>query len=114
MERYIFPGAIAPSLGQMSQIFEPAGLSVLDVENLRLHYARTAGCWRSAFEQARGTVAQMFDERFVRMWRLYLAGTQAAFLAGDLQLYQVLFAPARSNDIARTREHVYRASAAIP
>jgi cyclopropane-fatty-acyl-phospholipid synthase len=108
MERYIFPGAVAPSLGQMSRIFEPSGLSVLDVENLRLHYARTAGCWRSAFEQTRGTVAQMFDERFVRMWRLYLAGTQAAFLAGDLQLFQVLFAPARSNDIARTREHVYR------
>jgi cyclopropane-fatty-acyl-phospholipid synthase len=52
MERYIFPGAIAPSLGQMARIFEPAGLSVLDVENLRLHYARTAGCWRGRY--ARG------------------------------------------------------------
>ena len=110
MERYIFPGAIAPTLTQMMRIFEPAGLSVLDVENLRLHYARTAGCWRNAFEQARATVAQMFDERFVRMWRLYLAGTQAAFLSGDLQLFQVLFAPARSNAIARTRQHMYPAT----
>jgi cyclopropane-fatty-acyl-phospholipid synthase len=108
MERYIFPGAIAPSLGQMAALFEPTGLSVLDVENLRLHYARTAGCWRSAFEQSRATVAQMFDERFVRMWRLYLCGTQAAFLAGDLQLFQVLFAPARSNEIPRTRDYMYR------
>ena len=91
----------------MAALFEPTGLSVLDVENLRLHYARTAGCWRSAFEQARGTVAQMFDERFVRMWRLYLCGTQASFLSGDLQLFQVLFAPARSNNIPRTREHLY-------
>ena len=111
MERYIFPGACAPSLGQMAQIFEPNGLSVLDVENLRLHYARTAGCWLGAFEQARETVAKMFDERFVRMWRMYLAGTQAAFLSGDLQLFQVLFAPSRSNDIPRTREHIYRAGA---
>ncbi len=111
MERYIFPGACAPSLGQMSRIFEPNSLSVLDVENLRLHYARTAGCWLNAFEQARESVTKMFDERFVRMWRMYLAGTQAAFLSGDLQLFQVLFAPSRSNDIPRTREHIYRVGA---
>lgn len=111
MERYIFPGACAPSLDQMSRIFEPNSLSVYDVENLRLHYARTAGCWLSAFEQARESVTKMFDERFVRMWRMYLAGTQAAFLSGDLQLFQVLFAPSRSHDIPRTREHIYRAGA---
>jgi cyclopropane-fatty-acyl-phospholipid synthase len=107
MERYIFPGASPPSLAQMSKVFEPAGLSVLDVENLRLHYARTAGCWLAAFEKSRDQVARMFDERFVRMWRMYLAGTQAAFLSGDLQLFQVLVAPGRSNEIPLTREHVY-------
>ena len=110
MERHIFPGACPPSLSQMAPVFEPNDLSVLDVENLRLHYAHTAGCWRAAFEGARETVAKMFDERFVRMWRMYLAGTQAAFLSGDLQLFQVLFAPSRSNDIPRTREHIYRAA----
>jgi cyclopropane-fatty-acyl-phospholipid synthase len=112
MERYIFPGACAPSLSQVSKVFEPAGLSVLDVENLRLHYARTAGCWLAAFEQAREQVANMFDARFVRMWRMYLAGTQAAFLSGDLQLFQVLVAPGRSNEVPLTREHLYRAGPA--
>jgi cyclopropane-fatty-acyl-phospholipid synthase len=109
MERYIFPGACPPSLAQLSKVFEPAGLSVLDVENLRLHYARTAGCWLAAFEKSRDQVARMFDERFVRMWRMYLAGTQAAFLSGDLQLFQVLVAPARSNEVPLTREHIYQA-----
>jgi cyclopropane-fatty-acyl-phospholipid synthase len=106
MERNIFPGACPPSLAQMSQVFEPAGLSVLDVENLRLHYARTAGCWLAAFEESRDQVTRMFDARFVRMWRMYLAGTQAAFLSGDLQLFQVLVAPARSNEVPLTREHL--------
>jgi cyclopropane-fatty-acyl-phospholipid synthase len=109
MESHIFPGACPPSLAQMSKVFEPAGLSVLDVENLRLHYARTAGCWLAAFEKSREQVTGMFDARFVRMWRMYLAGTQAAFLSGDLQLFQVLVAPGRSNEIPLTREHVYRA-----
>ncbi len=109
MERYIFPGACPPSLAQMMKVFEPAGLSVLDAENLRLHYARTAGCWLAAFENSRDQVARMFDERFVRMWRMYLAGTQAAFLSGDLQLFQVLVAPGRSNEVPLTRGHIYSA-----
>jgi cyclopropane-fatty-acyl-phospholipid synthase len=109
MERHIFPGACPPSLAQLSKVFEPSGLSVLDVENLRLHYARTLGCWLAAFEKSRDQVARMFDERFVRMWRMYLAGSQAAFLSGDLQLFQILVAPSRSNDVPLTREHVYRA-----
>jgi len=112
MERYIFPGACPPSLAQMSAVFEPTGLSVLDVENLRLHYARTAGCWLAAFEAARDAVARQFDARFVRMWRMYLAGTQAAFLSGDLQLFQVLVAPARSNEVPLTRADLYRAAPA--
>jgi cyclopropane-fatty-acyl-phospholipid synthase len=42
IERRIFPGAYAPSIAEMMQIFEPWDLSVLDVENLRLHYAQDA------------------------------------------------------------------------
>ena len=108
IERYIFPGASIPSLGEMTQIFEPAGFSVLDVENLRLHYARTLGCWLQAFENSRDRIANMFDARFVRMWRMYLASSQAAFLAGEMQLFQVLFAPTGNNNVALTREHLYR------
>jgi len=79
IERRIFPGAYPPSLAEMMQIFEPWNLSVLDIENLRLHYARTLEHWWAAFERARDRVAAMYDEKFVRMWRLYLAGSVAAF-----------------------------------
>jgi cyclopropane-fatty-acyl-phospholipid synthase len=107
IERRIFPGAYPPSLKEMMDIFEPWNLSVLDVENLRLHYARTCGQWLEAFEAARDRVAAMFDERFVRMWRLYLAGSAAAFRTGELQLFQVVFAPGRSNAVPWTRADLY-------
>ena len=107
IEKRIFPGAYPPSLGEMMRIFEPWDLSVLDVENLRLHYAQTLRQWLDLYEAARGRVCEMFDEKFVRMWRLYLSGSIAAFTTGSLQLFQVLFAPHDNNDVAWTREHLY-------
>lgn len=107
IDRRIFPGANPPSLKQMMDIFEGAGFSVLDVENLRLHYARTLDWWHRLYEQASPQVARMFDENFVRMWRLYLLGSRAAFVTGEMQLFQVVFAPGRSNSIPWTRSHVY-------
>jgi cyclopropane-fatty-acyl-phospholipid synthase len=108
IERRIFPGAEPPSLSQMMTLFEPGDLSILDVENLRLHYARTLTHWLELFEASAERVRGMFDEKFVRMWRLYLAGSIAAFTTGTLQLFQVVFAPRGNNDIPWTREHLYR------
>jgi len=108
IERRIFPGAYAPSLGEMMQIFEPSNLSVLDVENIRLHYARTLRHWLERYEAAIDSVRAMFsDESFVRMWRMYLAGSIAGFETGTLQLFQVLFAKQENNAIPLTREFMY-------
>jgi cyclopropane-fatty-acyl-phospholipid synthase len=108
IERRIFPGAYAPSIAEMMRLFEPWDLSVLDVENLRLHYAKTLRHWLERYEAASGRVKSMFDEKFVRMWRLYLAGSVAAFSMGTLQLFQVVFAPRDNNDIPLTRAHLYQ------
>jgi cyclopropane-fatty-acyl-phospholipid synthase len=107
IEKRVFPGAYPPSLGEMMGIFEPWSLSVLDVENLRLHYAQTLRHWLELFEASSERIEQMFDSRFVRMWRLYLAGSTAAFLTGTLQLFQVVFAPGSSNAIPWTRADLY-------
>ncbi len=107
IEKRIFPGACPPSLAQMARIFEPHNLSILDVENLRLHYAQTLRHWLELFELAGDRVQQMFDARFVRMWRMYLAGSIAAFTTGTLQLFQVAFATPHNNDVPRTRAHLY-------
>lgn len=105
--KYIFPGAYAPSLREMMDLFEGSGFSVLDVENLRMHYSRTCADWLDRFERAAGKVAEMFDERFVRMWRLYLAASSATFENGDLQLFQVLFARSDNNNFPWTRDDWY-------
>ena len=100
IRRRIFPGAYPPTLTQVtSRIFEPWGLCVLDVENLRLHYATTLKHWLERFERNIDQVRARFDEPFVRAWRLYLAGSQAAFAVGWMQLFQVTFAPGQSNNI---------------
>ncbi|MCY4453880.1 MAG: cyclopropane-fatty-acyl-phospholipid synthase [Immundisolibacterales bacterium] len=107
IERRIFPGSYPPSLSEMSVIFEPQEFSVLDIENLRLHYARTCRAWLERFETAADRVEAMYDSDFVRAWRLYLAGSVAAFTTGSLQLFQVVFAPGESNEVPMTRDHVY-------
>jgi cyclopropane-fatty-acyl-phospholipid synthase len=103
----IFPGAYPPTLGEMTAILEPQGFSVIDVENLRLHYALTLTHWLRRFEDARERVSAMYDERFVRAWRLYLSGSLAAFNTGELQLFQVLFTRGGSNAVPWTRAHLY-------
>lgn len=108
IDRRIFPGANPPSLRQMMDIFEGPGLSVLDVENLRLHYARTLDWWWRLYEQAADQVVRMFDEDFLRMWRLYLLGSRAAFTTGEMQLFQVVFAHGTSNNVPLTRDHLYQ------
>jgi cyclopropane-fatty-acyl-phospholipid synthase len=107
IDRHIFPGANPPSLRQMTDIFEHSELSVLDVENLRLHYARTLEHWLERFADNVERVRDMFDEEFVRIWNLYLAGSIAAFRSGDLQLFQVVAAPTGSGDIPWHRGYLY-------
>jgi cyclopropane-fatty-acyl-phospholipid synthase len=104
IRKRIFPGAYPPTLPEVfERVLEPSDLSVIDVENLRLHYASTLEHWRQRFEAAATEVATMFGDTFVRAWRLYLAGSQAAFTTGSMQLFQVLLARGSSNAIPWTR-----------
>ncbi|HEY2934598.1 MAG TPA: cyclopropane-fatty-acyl-phospholipid synthase family protein [Acidobacteriota bacterium] len=118
--RRIFPGAYPPSIRQAMKIFESQDLSVLDLENLRLHYAKTLQHWLDRFENSADIVQQMFGRSFVRAWRLYLASSVASFLSGYLQLFQVTFTRAANNQIPWTRAYLYAsndlqpAGAALP
>jgi cyclopropane-fatty-acyl-phospholipid synthase len=106
-QRRIFPGAYTPVLREMMEIFEPFGFSVLDVENLRLHYAKTLGCWLERYERAHEQIGEMFDQKFMRSWRFYLAGSIASFTSGELQLFQVVFTNSSNNDLPWSRAHLY-------
>jgi cyclopropane-fatty-acyl-phospholipid synthase len=113
ISKRIFPGSYLPTLSEVLQeVLEPWNFSVLDVENIRLHYAKTLRHWSERFEAGWDTAAQLLDERLLRAWRLYLAGSQAAFTTGHLQLFQITFGRGQDNDVAWTREGLYRAAGA--
>src|SRR6267378_2967178 len=103
----IFHGAYAPALSEVMQLFEPSDLSVLDIENLRPHYARTLEQWLARFEKSEQQICEMFSPEFMRAWRLYLAGAVAGFRAGTLQLFQIVFARTACQRIPWTRAHLY-------
>ena len=107
IEKRIFPGAHPPSLREMMDIFEPRDFSVLDVENLRLHYAKTLEHWLERYETRTDEIGKMFDPAFVRAWRFYLAGSIAAFATASLQLFQITFARGADNTIPWNRDHLY-------
>jgi cyclopropane-fatty-acyl-phospholipid synthase len=94
------------------QMLEPADFSVLDVENLRSHYAKTLEHWLQRFERSYENVAQRFGSGFARMWRLYLAGSIAGFNVGALQLFQVVFAGRECREIPWTRNYLGEETAA--
>ena len=106
LEKRIFPGSYTPTVREMMEIFEPFAFSVLDLENLRLHYAKTLKHWLERFESHTTEVSQMFDDSFVRAWRLYLSGSIANFTTGSLELYQVLFTRRGNNQVPWTRSHL--------
>jgi cyclopropane-fatty-acyl-phospholipid synthase len=107
IRKRIFPGAYVPSLAQSLGVLEPGNFSVLDVENLRMHYAKTLEFWLDQFEGEWDSVVKMFGTEFAQAWRLYLAGSIAAFRVGNLQLFQIVFAGAKCRQIPWTRAHLY-------
>ena len=108
IRRRIFPGAYTPTLGEVTNdILMPAGMSVLDVENLRLHYARTLRHWAERFARIGDQVRERYGEEFRRAWELYLAGSEAAFATGSMQLFQVVFVPSGCEPPYWNRAEIY-------
>lgn len=112
IRKRIFPGGYPPGIRESIEMLEPLDVAVCDIENLREHYAWTLEHWLARFEQSSQRVAEMFGESFVRMWRLYLAGSIAGFRSRSMQLFQVLFAGPECTAIPSTRDHLYAKKAA--
>lgn len=77
--KYIFPGGYSPALSEVMGAVERSGLWATDVEVLRLHYAATLACWRMNLARHRDELRRLHDERFVRMFEFYLAGSELSF-----------------------------------
>jgi cyclopropane-fatty-acyl-phospholipid synthase len=107
IERYIFPGAYLPTVPELTRLLTDRGFRILGIENLRPHYAMTLNHWSERFERSAGEVRRMFDERFVRMWRLYLRGTSSSFRDGQIEVHQILVSKGVASGLPLTFEDVY-------
>lgn len=103
IKKYIFPGGVIPSLREMISCMANDNFHVLDVENLRMHYNKTLLCWEENYKAQLDTVRKMFDERFIRMWELYLCACAATFYNGIIDLHQILVSKGINNDLPMTR-----------
>lgn len=106
-DRYIFPGGHLPTVESILALLPPRDFHAVDYESLRRHYARTLQEWWERFERSNDRVREMYDERFVRMWRLYLRGAYAAFSWGKLDLAQILWSKGLSDAVPMTRDYMY-------
>jgi cyclopropane-fatty-acyl-phospholipid synthase len=96
-EKYIFPGGYLPTLAEIADYSARADLCILDVENLKQHYARTLDRWLINFSAVSRDVEAARGPEFSRMWSLYLHGAMAGFRWGDLQLWQTVLAKNRDH-----------------
>jgi len=106
IRKYIFPGGYVPALSEVVPIAERLGLWITDIEILRLHYAETLRAWRTRFERNRDRIRTIYDERFYRMWEMYLVGSEVAFRRQDLMVFQMQLAKA-ADAVPLTRDYMF-------
>ncbi|EDT76247.1 SAM-dependent methyltransferase [Clostridium butyricum] len=108
INKYIFPGGYVPSIQELISNMSDLDFNIIDVENLRLHYAKTLECWYDNFQQALPEIEKNKDETFIRMWELYLNSCAASFKSGNINLHQFLFSKGVNNNLPWTREYMYK------
>jgi cyclopropane-fatty-acyl-phospholipid synthase len=111
IDRYVFPNGELPHLTMIGADISEAGLEIVDVESLRLHYARTLEHWSSRLESRLDQAAALVPEHTLRIWRLYLAGCAYAFARGWINLHQILAVKPYADGTTHlplTREDLYR------
>ncbi len=112
IQKYIFPGGYIPALSEVLPVIEKSGLKVTDIEILRLHYAETLKAWRERFMARWDEAAQLYDERFCRMWEFYLAASETAFRHQDMMVFQIQITR-RQDAVPLTRDYIFHAEQAL-
>lgn len=110
IRKYIFPGGVIPTLREIISLSADYRFYTVDVESLRMHYYKTLIKWAENFEKNTDKVREMFDEKFVRMWRMYLYSCAACFYTGVIDLHQIVFTKGVNNSLPLTREYLYKKS----
>jgi cyclopropane-fatty-acyl-phospholipid synthase len=118
---YIFPGGCLPSLAVITrELAKRTDLQAADLDDLTPHYVQTLRRWRANFTASTARLAELgYDERFRRIWTLYLAYSEAGFAERricDVQLlltkpHAQLTSGERTTSLGRIRPRDLAASA---
>jgi cyclopropane-fatty-acyl-phospholipid synthase len=120
IRQHVFPGGWIPSLADVIVAMEANGLEVVDIENLRRHYALTLDAWAERFDrhwpQIHALDRGKFDERFRRIWRTYLIGCAEMFRSPHerTHLFQIVFSKGNTtaDSYPMSRAFLYQSDAA--
>lgn len=108
INQYIFPGGYIPGLNENLKHIIDAGMQVFDVETLRRHYQHTLEIWDENFKNHLDEISEKMDEKFTRMWDLYLQACAASFESGNIDCIQYLISKGPSGkNLPRTRDYIY-------
>lgn len=101
IQKHIFPGSLLPSVGAINDAINKTGdLSLVDLKDMGLHYARTLREWHTRFNSNLNAVRKLgFDDTFIRKWNYYLCYCEAAFAMRNINVMQMIYA--RPNNITR-------------
>ena len=109
LNKWIFPGGYVPGLTENIQHMLDAGLQIDDLEALRRHYQKTTEIWDKNFKEHVPEITDMMDERFVRMWDLYLQACSASFASGNIDVMQFLLSKgASAKSLPMTRDYMMK------
>jgi cyclopropane-fatty-acyl-phospholipid synthase len=112
---YVFPGGCLPSPAVIARsLARRTDMRAVHLEDLTHHYAETLRRWRANFDVAAPQLEALgYDERFRRLWRMYLAYCEAGFAERRIGLVQMVMAkPQHSTDrLGMARAEVARGAA---
>jgi cyclopropane-fatty-acyl-phospholipid synthase len=114
--RHVFPNGDLAGLTETLVEMERARWEIVDVDGLRLHYARTCRQWVERLRARADEARALVGERIYRTWLLYLTCSAVAFESGSIGLYQVLLrkhGDRTGGDAPRTREDIYQGEPAL-
>jgi cyclopropane-fatty-acyl-phospholipid synthase len=100
IQKHIFPGSLLPSVAALNKAINNTGdLTLVDMKDMGLHYARTLATWCTNFNKVTEQLEKLgFDETFRRKWNYYLCYCEAAFDMRNINVMQMVYA--RPNNLS--------------
>ncbi|HVX50308.1 MAG TPA: cyclopropane-fatty-acyl-phospholipid synthase family protein [Chitinophagaceae bacterium] len=101
IQKHIFPGSLLPSVAALNKaINNTSDLTLVDLKDIGLDYAKTLGIWREQFNANITKVKNLgFNDQFIRKWNYYLSYCEAAFAMRNINVMQMVYT--RPNNILR-------------